>query len=110
MASNSIHADDADRLGLLQAIPSPSNGLRPDTTVSALPRDRTGRVLLVGALIPDGHKHGRLSTVVQRIAGIVEKALRPALRAPVVTRSGHPRAPDRPGPDAPSAAWQSRVK
>lgn len=70
---------------MLQAIPSPHNGLRPDTTISALPRDHSGRVLLVGALIPDGHKHGRLTAVVQRITGIVEKAVRLALRAPAIS-------------------------
>lgn len=70
---------------MLQAIPSPRNGLRPDTTVSAVPHDRAGRVLLVGSLLADGHKHSRLTTVGQRIAGAIEKTLRIVLRAPAVS-------------------------
>jgi len=70
---------------MLQAIPSPRNGSRPDTAISALPRDRTGKVLLVGALLPDGHKYGRLAAAMRRITGSVEGALRFAPRAPAIS-------------------------
>lgn len=70
---------------MLQAIPSPRNGLRPDTVISALPRDRSGKVLLVGSLVPDGPRHGRLAAVMRRIADTIEKALRLVLRAPAVS-------------------------